>query len=52
MINETPTEFLKRLRKKAKKHGDKLSHVEEIFLKVVDNSDKEAILGEGSGTKL
>ena len=52
MYNESPTEFLIRLRKKAQDHPDKLSSVEEIFLEVVDKSDKKAVLGEGDGTKL
>ena len=52
MTNEDPVDFLTRLRKKAQKHKDKLSHAEEVFLGVADKSDEEAVLGEGSGTKL
>ena len=52
MSNESSIEFLSRLRKKAKKHKDELSYAEETYLKVLDKADEEAVLGEGSGTKL
>lgn len=48
MVDESPVGFLERLRKKDK---DKLSLAEETFLKVLDKSNKKAVLGQGNGTK-
>ena len=49
LVNEGPAGFLKRLRKKPK---EELSYAEVVFLEVADKADKEAVLGQGSGTKL
>ena len=52
LTEESPKEFLARLRKKAKDHKAELSFTEEIFLEVMDKSEGEAVLGGGSGSKL
>ena len=49
---ESPKQFLARLRAKAKEHKEELTYIEEIFLEVVIKSEEEAVSGEGSGSKL
>lgn len=51
-VEETPNEFIARLRKKARDHKDELFFAEEIFLEVVHKSEEEAVLGPGKGSKL
>ena len=48
MVDESPMGFIERLRKKDK---GKLSKAEETFLKVMDKSNKKAVLGQGNGSK-
>lgn len=52
MTEETSKQFLARLRDKARNHKDALSYTEEVFLETMDKLEGEAVLGEGSGTKL
>lgn len=52
MTKESSMDFLARLRAKARDNKEELSCAEQVFLKVADESEEEAILGQGTGSKL